>query len=81
VPDPGGFGEFGCPISAAANISTVDPVGNFPVRSAAAPNAPKLPVGIQEGWLLVRAFLSIRSSERRQAVLNYVSEQAQMDEA
>ncbi len=82
VPDPGGLDELGSAISAAADISTADPrLGNFPVSSAGAPNAPKLPVSIQEGWLLVRAFLGIRSSERRQAVLNYVAEQVQMDKA
>ena len=35
----------------------------------------------QEGLRLVKAFLSMGSPERRQAVLRYVEEMAKMDEA
>jgi hypothetical protein len=35
----------------------------------------------KEGFRLVRAFLSIRSAGRRRAVLEYVEDQARMDEA
>ena len=71
-----GVEELGRAISAAASISTEDrPLGDFPVLSAKG-----LP-SIQEGWLLMRGFLSIKSAERRQAVLNYVFEQAQRDKA
>ncbi len=34
---------------------------------------------VQAGWGLVHDFLSIRSSKRRQAVLDYVAEQARLD--
>lgn len=35
----------------------------------------------QEGFHLMRAFLSIRSAGRRRAVIEYVEDQARMDEA
>jgi len=38
-------------------------------------------VSPEEGLRLVKAFLSISSPERRQAVLKYVADMARMDEA
>lgn len=80
VPDLSEIDDLGHAISAAADISTGHrPIVNVPVPSAVARNSPEYPASVQAGWFLVRAFLSIRSAERRQAVLNYVAEQARSD--
>ncbi len=80
VPDLSEIDDLGRAISAAADISTGDrPIVNLPVPSAIAPNAPEYSASVQAAWFLVRTFLSIRSAERRQAVLNYVAEQARSD--
>jgi len=42
---------------------------------------PKSAPDTEEGFRLVRAFISIRSPERRQTVLRYVADLAKMDEA
>ena len=34
----------------------------------------------EEGWRLVRAFLTIKSPKRREAILKYVADMARMDE-
>jgi hypothetical protein len=34
----------------------------------------------EEGWRLVRAFLTIKSPKRREAILKYVADMATMDE-
>ncbi len=55
--------------------------GNFAGPSARPADEPDLLPNPQEGALLVRAFLSIRSPKRRQAVLEYVADQASIDKA
>jgi hypothetical protein len=43
---------------------------------------PTMPLATpQEGMLLVKAFLRIRSPERRQAVIKYVSDVAKLDDS
>ncbi len=39
------------------------------------------PAHPEEGWRLVRTFLTIRSPDRRKAVLKYVADMARTDEA
>ena len=55
--------------------------GNFADSSARPADEADLLPGPQEGARLVRAFLSIRSPKRRQAVLEYVADQARIDKA
>jgi hypothetical protein len=58
-----------------------DFVSNFAFPSAKAANETELSSSTEEGWRLVRAFLHIRETERRRAVLEYVVVQAKMDTA
>ncbi len=50
------------------------------VRAARTADQPDLLPSREEGTRLVRAFIRIRSPERRQSVLEYVMGQARMDE-
>ena len=52
--------------------------GNFVVPAPQPPSANFQP-SAEDGARLIRAFVSIRSSERRQAVLEFVFEQARME--
>lgn len=44
-------------------------------------HATDIPPRLEEGWRLVRAFVTIRDSARRQAVLSLVDELARMDKS
>ena len=73
VPEQRGIEDLGRAIAAAAGDSPEGSPSDLPASSAR--GLPK----VKEGWLLMRAFLSIRSDARRRAVLQYVVEQANID--
>jgi hypothetical protein len=55
------------------------PEGEFAVPSAHPADEPDPRPSPEDGLRLVRAFVSIRTQKRRQAVLEYVAEQAMLD--